>query len=46
MFSKPAVTRQHAAAIRRISSVIECSEVKRVHRTSQASGIIALTFTA
>jgi hypothetical protein len=43
---EPAVTRQYAADISRISSTIEYPQARRAHRSSQVPVIIALTFTA
>jgi hypothetical protein len=45
-FRGPAVTRQYAADISRISSTFEYPQARRAHRSSQMPGIIALTFTA
>jgi len=41
----PAATRQYATDISRISSAIEYPQARRAYWSSQASVIIALTFT-
>ena len=45
-FSSPAVVRQYATDISRISSAIEYPRASRAHRPSRTPGIIALTLTA
>jgi len=46
MLRRPAVKRQYATDISRISSAIEYPRSRRAHRPSQVPAIIALTFTA
>jgi hypothetical protein len=46
MLRGPAVTRQYATDISRISSTAEYPQARRTHWPSQVPAIIALTFTA
>ena len=46
MLKDPAVTRQYATGISRVSSAIEYLQARRAHWSGQVPVIIALTFTA